>query len=254
MYDLHIHSNLSDGVLDIQEAIKNFSKELQIVSFCDHEYIFNPTNYIIENRKIRLISGIELSCNIHGIAIEILGYNFDTYNPEMVDLVNKIRDLRNNFLKDILKKEHMENIYDLPDNIFRKDIKKYFINKYGTYEKKWRKYNEEYEDICHSVLADTVIRTIKNAGGLPVLAHPMESFKGINDVKIEKIILDMDINIVEMVTPKHTINEIKFINDLLDRYGYNASIGSDTHGEYLGNMNRYNINISDEKFDWIRQM
>lgn len=164
MYDLHIHSSLSDGILDIQETINNSFDGLDVVSFCDHELIFDPTKYVKRNNYIKLISGVELSCNINGIAIEILGYNFDTNNKEFIELVRKIRNLRNSLLISILEDEKID-AYDLPYNIFRKDIKKYFIQKYGDYDSSWKKYNKEYKKICHSVSAEVVIENIRIAGG-----------------------------------------------------------------------------------------
>ena len=253
MYDLHIHSCLSDGILDIQETINNSFYGLNVASFCDHEFVFDPTKYAKRKNCIKLISGVELCCNINGVAIEILGYNFDTNNKEFKGLVKRLRNLRNNLLKSILEDEKID-VYDLPYNIFRKDIKKYFIKKYGDYDNSWKKYNKEYKKICHSVAAEIVIENIRAAGGIPVLAHPMESFKGLDEKVIEKLILDLDINVVEMVTPKHTLYEIEFIRKILNKYGFGASVGSDTHGQYRGNMNRYNIDLQDHKFDWIRQL
>lgn len=254
MYDLHIHSCLSDGTLDIQDAINNSFGDLEIISFCDHENIFNPDKYLKNSNNIKLISGVELCCNVENIAIEILGYNFDANNEEFELLVSKLRDLRNDLLRNILDFEKMDYAKDLPSNIFRKDIKKYFIKKYGNYNEIWSKYDEEYVRTCHSVSAEVVIESIKAAGGIPVLAHPMESFKGLNWKQIENLILALGVNAIEMVTPKHTKEEMEFIENIANRYNFNVSIGSDTHGQYTGNRNIYNINLRDFKFDWIRKI
>lgn len=254
MYDLHIHSCLSDGILDIQEAINNSFSDMKIISFCDHEYIFNPSRYTVKSNGLRLVSGVELCCNIHGVAIEILGYNFWPDNKNLVDLVNEIRNKRNCLIKDILKSEKMDVEEELPFNIFRKDIRKYFVNKYGDYNIGWNKYNKEYVKICHEVSATEVINSIVTAGGIPVLAHPMESFKNMEAVKVEKLILDLDIGAVEVVTPKHTEEEIRFMRRIAKKYKLNASVGSDTHGQYSGNRNIYDIELNDDMFEWIRDM
>lgn len=254
MYDMHIHSCLSDGILNIQETMNTLSGEMQVMSFCDHEYIFDPQEYTLKNNVTKFVSGVEICCNIQGVAIEILAYDFETENENFIKLVRKIRNKRNNLLKDILDIENISGIKNLPFNIFRKDIRPYFIKKYGSYSHGWNKYNRDYVKICHSVPAKEVIDVILKAKGIPVLAHPMESFKGLDEHRIEELIIDLGIDKIEMVTPKHTLKDINFIRSIVDKYDFSASVGSDTHGQYLGNMNVHNIDLQDSKFKWIKNL
>lgn len=255
MYDLHIHSKLSDGIIDIQDVINDSTiKNLSVVSFTDHEKIFNPLEYSFDSLSTTFISGVELCCNIDGIPIEILGYNFNPQNHYLNKLVNKIRDMRKMFILNVLETEKMEITEDLPKNVFRKDIKKYFVTKYGDFSSGWEKYKKVYSKTCHSIDANNLIYHIKQAGGIPVLAHPMESFKNVDEKRIEKIICSLDLDIIEMVTPKHTMNDMQLLKNIIDRNNLSASVGSDTHGRYIGNCNVNNIDLTTQEFAWIKQL
>ena len=80
MYDLHIHSNCSDGSDDWKTILQKAEKAgLKCISITDHD---NCDVYLqIESYEKyfsgKIITGIEMTAYIEGLLIEILGYGFD---------------------------------------------------------------------------------------------------------------------------------------------------------------------------------
>ncbi len=76
--DLHMHSLFSDGVMSMEELIKEAKeKDLAAISITDHDTAEGYKNFDIKNQGIEIITGTELLCTAGGCAIEILVYGFD---------------------------------------------------------------------------------------------------------------------------------------------------------------------------------
>lgn len=253
MFDLHIHTNRSDGVIDIASMMNSDLDDICTVSFCDHEAIFDPKKYITRNKYVKFIPGVEICCNVNGIPIELLGYNYNPENFEICNIVDYIKKLRNDFLNEIIDYEDFVIDEVLPNNVFRMHIKKYFIKKYDSFERGWNKYAQNYVEICHSVNANDVLNAIKAANGVVALAHPMPSFgRNVDDLIDSLRVLHIDA--IEMVTPKHSFNDITKIKQISKEFKLMPSVGSDTHSEYKGNLNSFNIDLNDDIFSWIKQL
>lgn len=81
----------------------------------------------------------------------------------------------------------------------------------------------------------------------------MESFSGNLNALIDSL-KKMHIDAIEMVTPKHAYDDIILIQQLSEQFGLLPSVGSDTHFEYRGNLNKFNIDLNDEMFSWIDEL
>ncbi len=58
---LHVHTNLSDGVLSPQEVVAKYkSKGYDFIVFTDHKYNFNIEDHVKDNMGLVLIGGVEL--------------------------------------------------------------------------------------------------------------------------------------------------------------------------------------------------
>lgn len=246
--DLHIHTKCSDGKIDIEDSIPNLYSNYNLIAFTDHENIFDPSKYHI-NGSTKYLSGVEICCNHNGQYIEILGYDFNAQNKEMIEIVNKVKKLRVSIIKKILNRNGF-NIQNLPKNPFRFNVP---LPEYIDSKDFWRKNNIEYKEQCHSVPASTIISAIVNAQGIPVLAHPMESLAGFSAQSVEQFILSLGIDIVELITPKHSKEDVALIGDIISRNCFYASIGSDSHQERLKKIvHPYNIN--EKQYEWIRNI
>ena len=94
--DLHIHTNKSDGSLSPGEVVRwAKNKGLDVMAITDHDTVAGLDEGRDEAQKVgvKFVGGIELStfsiCEIH-----ILGYNIDYKNPDFVQELQKVQDMR----------------------------------------------------------------------------------------------------------------------------------------------------------------
>lgn len=120
--DLHTHTENSDGTYSVEELIKLAKeKELEIIAITDHDTIDGLFEVEKFSKKydIEIIKGIEMSCNLNGKDVHILGYGLnledENFKKELVR-IEKIREERN--LK-IIKK-----LNDLKLNVSIEELKK----------------------------------------------------------------------------------------------------------------------------------
>lgn len=248
MIDLHIHTIHSDGELNVSSNDSFMLSNYSLVAITDHENIFDPAEFRIRN-SAKFISGVEICCNYEGQPIEILGYNFDAKNTGLVNLVDRIKELRINAIRKILNTNGIR-INNLPVNPFRINVQ---LPDGVDTRKFWQQHNFEYRAICHSVPATDVISAIIAAGGIPVLAHPMESLTNKSENDIERFILSMGIRTVELITPKHSKEDVVLLRRIIDRNNLAGSIGSDSHKSVLTKIS-HEYSINEQIFEWIRDL
>ncbi len=245
--DLHIHSTCSDGEINYSSLQPLFFKDYSLISFTDHEYIFNPS-IIQSNGKTKFISGVEICCNHQGNNVEILGYNFDTNNLSINKLVEKIRNNRRNIISKILLDNGIST-EKLSQNPFRKNV---ILPSNINPSVFWRNNTDKYKKAYHSTPANEVIQTIRNANGIPVLAHPMESLQIKDKKTLERIILSLEINCIELITPKHNSEDIEILKNIIIKNNLHATIGSDSHGLDLV-PSSYHYTLQESYFMWLQQ-
>lgn len=185
--DLHIHSTASDGTdtpKEIAEKIAQYSG-IKIFALTDHDTIagieklpatFSDTTFFI--------NGVEFSCKIaNGNKCHILAYFFNAANEEFQQLLCKGNELRKVQLDIRLK--YLSNKYNIIFSesditeicqstiVGKPHIVNFVSNKFGL--------NKEtlYKDLRKCYVGDarqdaaTVIKAIKESGGIAVWAHPL---------------------------------------------------------------------------------
>jgi len=111
--DLHLHTYYSDGVYSpTQVVMKAKENGLDVISIVDHDTT-NGLEEAIEAGKelgVEVIPGIELSSNINGTDIHILGYFIDWKNENFQVYLRIFRELRIQRAKRIVEKLNALNI------------------------------------------------------------------------------------------------------------------------------------------------
>jgi len=185
-YDLHTHSNYSDGALSPKDLILKTKKMgLSGISLTDHDSIFGLPEAIETGKKIGVdvISGVE----IQAYNCEILGYFIDINNSSLTSLLEKNQKAKLEHLK-----KRIDGLQELNVDIEFSEVEEYskklnFKQTMSTQlaevliEKGYGKtiqeiYNKYFKKIrvrldTEPIRIKTVIDIINDAGGVSVLPH-----------------------------------------------------------------------------------
>ena len=256
MIDLHIHSTASDGSLSPLEIINLADKlNLKAVSITDHDTI-EGAREVIENPGTTVpefISGVEISCQPPDKfkdtgSIHLLGYGFSVYDQNLnavLDQAKKARDLRNpaiieklNLLGFNLTTEEVQKRFGAVQtgrpHIAELMKEKGYVQSFGeAFDRYLGKGCPAYVD-KHKISCSKAIRTILEAGGIPVLAHPgLLTFHKSHKIEdfIDTLIIDGLLG-MEVYYTEHDDSLTSFFKTLANQKNLLMTGGSDFHGEF----------------------
>ncbi|MBD3420837.1 MAG: PHP domain-containing protein [Chitinivibrionales bacterium] len=187
--DLHVHTSLSDGTNSVQEVLRfACQKNLKAISITDHDCIdaYPLALELGGELGIEVIPGVELSSEIAGADIHILGYFVDVRNAALNRKIQAMKDARYRRAKKIVKNLNRQGV-DLrfetvlsiagEGAIGRPHIATALLREELVYS-----FKQAFEDFlgydCPAYVEklklcpEEVFALIRNAGGVPVMAHP----------------------------------------------------------------------------------
>ena len=270
LIDMHMHTTYSDGELTPNEIIERcIDKGITVIAITDHENMrgYNHIDYEKYKDKIELYRGIELTAKVDKGRLHILGYDCDYTNPDFIKRCDEIRmnsfysmiNLLNQLRLDYgirFKPNEIQGIFNANHNIGRPDVAHLLlINGYVTSTgEAFDKYlNPSYDKIRKSNIVKSYkdcIEIIKNAGGIPVLAHPNQlklTYEELHDFLKE--LVDAGIEGIEVYHSGHSKEESEYYIKLANEFNLIKSGGSDYHGPVvkpsieLGNTDIHEIDI-----------
>lgn len=261
--DLHIHTFYSDGESSPAGIVKTAAGSgYKAIAITDHDGTGGVKEAVAAGRQsdIEVITGIELSTEMNGTGLHILGYGFDpddaALNDVLADLTEK-RDQRNRRLINVLN----EMGFDISLDELKKGRPGTFIGKPVIARALADKgYMETYEEAfegnrffgspkARAVKKDKLqavkaIQLISAAGGIAVLAHPIQT-RHIGDpgseefyMNIEKIISRLKaqgIRGLECYHPDQDKAQTARFIELAKKYNLSITRGSDFHGADYSN-------------------
>ena len=242
--DLHCHTNQSDGTLSPTEVVKLASaRQVDILSITDHDTVKAYQRITEIPTNLRLITGIEFSCQWRKQDIHIVGLDFDIDNSDLVSAIarqTQLRQVRAEKIGHRLAKAGFsycfEAVQALTENqIGRPHFAQHLINigAVKNFSEAFRKYlgpgkigdiKEHWPDI------GSAISVIAEAGGIPVLAHPAK-YK-LTQSKLKCLIGDfckLGGEAMEVISGHQTKEVSEKLAGLSNKFGLQASCGSDFH-------------------------
>lgn len=249
MYDLHIHTIASDGILSTEEVIDtSINMGLSGIAITDHDTVASlkiAEDYLKDMKNnFKFIPGIELNTDYKNSEVHILGYFIDYNNQPLLD---KLIDLRNSRYKRaekmIEKLRSMGFLIDFQmvkklsgnDLIGRPHIAQALVDKGYVFSVKeaFDKYISKGRPAYiprYKFSPNEAINLIKKAGGIAVLAHPGL----IKNNLIVKEIIEMGIEGIEVYYPEHHPIQIDNYLKICEEKNLLITGGSDFHGIGLG--------------------
>ena len=260
--DLHIHTNVSDGVLSPKEVIDLAEKNgARVIAITDHDTIdaYNDELFdYAESKNMILIPAVEISTKTNKCGIHVLGYNFDLNNQNFKDKLGKLRNARHDYLHNVSKKlnelgylvntEELDKIESVTkahisnDVINNKNNENILLQNFGHIPSKGEFIETIMNEGCPAYVKKETITPkeaadlIRSAGGKAVLAHPVayQYEDNLSEEDILNLVKDMEISAIEanylyVDRSRKRINDCEKWLDFAKKNNLICSIGSDFH-------------------------
>lgn len=245
--DLHIHTTASDGSYTYKQIIdESIQRGLEVIAITDHDTVDAIEGAIeyAKGKSITVIPGIEFSSE--GIySVHILGYGIDILNKRLKNKINRlVEDRQTRQLKMIknLSNLGIELNYKIKNtsgsigrmHLARKLVEQGYskdINE--AFDKYLNEKGLAYEPHGEKLYPFEAVELIKNAGGMPVIAHPLNIYRRGNnalDYLIEGL-QSYGLKGLEVYYAKHSQSDIGVLKTIAKRYNLYMTGGSDFHGE-----------------------
>lgn len=187
--DLHIHSKCSDGTKTAQELVEDAGqKKLKAIAITDHDCTDAVSQAIElgETLGVEIIPGVELSSEIGDVDIHILGYLMDINHPALVTKLTEMKKVRYTRAQKIVENLNKQGI-DLRfetvmsfaghgavgrPHIAAALLKEELVYSFREAFDRYIGYGSVAYVEKMSLKPREVFELIRNAGGVPVLAHP----------------------------------------------------------------------------------
>jgi 3',5'-nucleoside bisphosphate phosphatase len=187
--DLHCHSTASDGLLRPADLVeKARALGLATIALTDHDTVagIDEAKHAAEP-DLEVIPGIELSSNVDGVEIHLLGYFVDPTSPELLAHGAWCREQRVERVERIIDRLSALGIEIHPADIFERAGTGTVGRPHVARELIDRGYADSIPDAFHRFLGSgrsayvprtnvsprQAIEIIRRAGGVVVMAHPL---------------------------------------------------------------------------------
>jgi predicted metal-dependent phosphoesterase TrpH len=244
-YDLHSHSNASDGSLDPDDLLQHAAEcGVEALAITDHDTLAAFDR--IDNRlaRARLIPGIELSTSWRNIGVHVVGLNIDPASTTLCHGVRQQQRSRDERARIIARRLRSKGLPDMIDDVLRiagggPVSRPHFAEHLVTTgvvrdtRAAFRKYlgAGKAGDVRHGWASlPEVVRWIVAAGGTAVLAHPAKY--RLTKTKLRALATDFRHaggRAIEVVCGRQSPNTTAHLARLSRELGLAASCGSDFH-------------------------
>ena len=245
--DLHIHSTASDGTCTPAEIAALAARQgLAAVALTDHDTVLGYPELAEAAASLGLetVPGIEISTK-YGGAVHILGYYIDPHSPALEPVLNWVvhdRDERNEKMCALMAADGLPVSYEdmkrrfgevigrphFADILVELGLASSVRDAFDRYVEKGQKYY-----LPRNFLSiERSIEIIREAGGVPVLAHPFQ-YK-LDDAGLRELIehcMESGLQGMECRYSGYSVEQSKYLGRLAEEYGLIKTGGSDFHGE-----------------------
>ncbi len=255
--DLHTHSTASDGDTSPAELVRLAeSRNLLALALTDHDTVAGlaEAQQAADSLELRFIRGIEISAVFTDGMLHILGLGIDPDNGQLQKIARSLRQARNERNPQMLAKLHelgmdisMDDLVALASGPDAADadsvmvgrlhmarllrVKGYVRSEAEAFDRYIGTDKPAFVD-KEKLSAREIIEAIHFAGGVAILAHPVE-LKCTNDAMLARVVKSLihdGLDGIEAYHSSHNDRQVRSYLDLARRLGLMVSGGSDFHG------------------------
>lgn len=250
LIDLHVHSNCSDGTFTPAELADYASRKgLRAFALTDHDTLegIPEAAKAAKDQGIELIPGIEFSTAYQERDLHILGLDLDCSHPDLLEEINSFqqeRQRRNQKMIDKMAADGIrisrdQMIEAFGDTLWTRAHFARYLEQQGYVEHMWDAFQTYIGDHCPYYVPRQktspfhVVRLIRKAGGIPVLAHPFQYHLDEEGLCILiRSLKQAGLLGIEAIYSTHSQSQENEIRKLARNFGLCVSGGSDFHGAH----------------------
>lgn len=241
--DLHCHTTHSDGTFTPGELVEEAARRgLAAIAITDHDCVDGIDEAVLaaERTQVQVVPGVEISTDVDGGEIHILGFWVDCKEEGLLRLLETQREFRVYRVEQILRKLSvlgidlsMEDVLEHAGEgaVGRPHIAAAMVK--AGHVLNWDEAFAHYIGfhapayVSRSKLTPyEAIEAILTAHGVPVLAHP-----GLADNdEIIPSLVEQGLGGIEAIYPQHTLGQQEHYERIAHEYGLIVTAGSDCHG------------------------
>ncbi len=187
--DLHLHTHFSDGTYSPEELVRHAQRQgLAALALTDHDTVEGCARAAIACKEagIEFISGTELTAEVRGSELHLLGYFIDTENPKLLAELVKFQTVRQDRIRKMIARINEIGIPLEAEAVFalancrspgRPHVGRALVQ--GGFCASMDEAFDRFLKKCRpgwvpkfKISAGDAIALIHEAGGLAVMAHP----------------------------------------------------------------------------------
>jgi predicted metal-dependent phosphoesterase TrpH len=248
--DLHTHSNRSDGTDPVPVLMTHAQQAgLDVIALTDHDTAdgWVEARQAAEELGIGFVPGLEISCKLTGISVHLLAYLPDPSYPPLAKDLQVIRDGRTERIPTIVARlnsigvpltveEVLAQATGTP-SVGRPHVADALVAN-GTVSNRTEAFDLYLADgraghVSHYALEPGhAIDLVREAGGVPVIAHPWgrSSYKVMTEENLAKLVTDHGLAGIEVDHQDHSPESRAALRAIAHNLGIFYTGSSDHHG------------------------
>ena len=243
--DLHSHTLHSDGQRSPEELVAEAAATgLTVLSLTDHDTVSGiaAATAAATRRGIRLVPGIELSCELHGREVHVLGHFLDPCSAPVLELATSMLAERRDRMERMVALAQAAGFKGVTldrviaasggENLGRPHLARALVDCGHA-----KSVKDAFDRFLHSrgplwvdrrrLSVVEAVELVRNAGGTSSIAHP-----GANGVSRQelKLCAEAGLDAVEAVHPDHVPTQVEAYERWAAEMKLLVTAGSDYHG------------------------
>ncbi len=282
--DLHAHTTASDGTHSPTDLVKRAAERgLRVLAITDHDTIDGLAEAQAAGEKfgIEIVPGVEISTlheyHKHFVGIHLLGYFINPESPDLIDVMNKVKQGRitqktrqieklQSFGFDIPVEAVFERVSGVPGRphiaaVLVERNPGRFENIQQVFEQYLGSGAKAHVRRPFALTVGQAIQVVKDAGGLPVLAHPGAYDADIDPITAVRNAWAEGLEGVEVFYPYNKGGRpagdrsrwIGRIEALAQELNLLQTGGTDFHGRAHDAIDLGDMGLNEKQFDALKQ-
>ncbi len=245
--DLHMHTTFSDGTFSPEEMAQAAQRHrLACVALTDHDTVAGCARMAAECARlgIEFVNATELTAEIDGVEVHILGYFIDPANPHFLASLVKFQHARQQRIRDMATRLQAQGIPLEADAVFaiakcespgRPHVARALVQAglCSSMDEAFERFLKKHRPAWvpkFKISAHDAIALIHHAGGVAVIAHPALN----KSDDIIPVLVAAGIDGIECFHTRHSTAASEHYMLMAEQYGLAITGGSDCHGMNKG--------------------